>query len=282
MTCLLTKYRPATLAEVQGQPDVTRALRLFAKAPYPCAMLFHGESGIGKTCAARALARDLGCDPDQERVSGFYEVPSGELTADSVREAVRRLSYRPMFGSGWRVLVCNECDRMSTSAEVIWLDALERVPNQSVIAFTTNQPERLTQRFRDRCETYAFESDTLKLAPHIRRLARRIWAAEVGKGACPHLDVLGMPTLAGPDALHASFRLALQQLQQYIRVAKAGGGKKALGRVRNQLNRSVGLDMQGTSTCDHCGAEQDVPMGTRQHKCESCGKMFKIDWRPCA
>jgi hypothetical protein len=279
MTCLLTKYRPATLAEVQGQPDVTRALRLFAKAPYPCPMLFHGESGIGKTCTARALAKDLGCDPEQEWVGGYYEVPSGELTADSVRDAVRRLSYRPMFGSGWHVLVCNECDRMTSSAEVIWLDALERVPGMSVIVFTTNAPERLTQRFRDRCEVYAFEGEARKLAPHIRRLARKVWATEVGKSACPHLDVIGMPILGSPDTLHASFRLALQQLQQYIRVAKAGGGKKALSRVRGQLNKSIGLDLQGTAVCDHCGAENDVPMGDQSHKCGSCGKTFKIDWR---
>ena len=48
------------------------------------------------------------------------------------------LSFRPMLGSGWKVLVCNEADRMTTSAETIWLDALEGLPPKSVIVFTTN------------------------------------------------------------------------------------------------------------------------------------------------
>ena len=60
------------------------------------------------------------------------------------------------MGSGWRVVVVNECDRMALPAETLWLDALERLPPRTVIVFTTNDPARLSRRFRDRCEQHRF------------------------------------------------------------------------------------------------------------------------------
>src|ERR1700716_4308654 len=99
------KYRPRQLAEVLGQPSVVSGLASFAAEPYPTAFLFAGESGTGKTSAAHALARELGIDADAEEMGGLFEVPSGELTADAVRAAMRGLHYCPMFSrTGWRML----------------------------------------------------------------------------------------------------------------------------------------------------------------------------------
>ena len=47
-------------------------------------MLFHGDSGIGKTSAAYALAYDLGCAVDEDELGGVFEIPSGSQTAESV------------------------------------------------------------------------------------------------------------------------------------------------------------------------------------------------------
>jgi replication-associated recombination protein RarA len=220
---LVTRYRPQTLAEVLGQPDVVAALRAFVASPYPAALLFHGESGCGKTSAAYALARDLGCAVEEKELGGLCEIPSGSQSADQVREILHLLRFCPLMGSGWRVLIVNECDRMSLPAETIWLDGLEHLPPKTVIVFTTNDLGRLSKRFRDRCEVYTFESATDKIGPWIQALARRVWQREVGQGECPALDSLGMPTLADADAMHASFRLALQQLQRHIRQAKDQG-----------------------------------------------------------
>ena len=85
------------------------------------------------------------------------------------------------------------------------------------------QSGRISRRLRDRCEVFAFESQTAKLRPALRQLARRIWDAEVGQGDCPGIDTLGTPTLTGPESMHASFRLALQQLQRRVREVKVGG-----------------------------------------------------------
>lgn len=276
MASLLEKYRPRALSEVRGQPGVVRSLTRFCKAPYPVAMLFAGPSGVGKTCAARCLAAGLGVSPGDAGLGGYHEIASGEMTGAAVREAVRALHFRPMLSpSGWRVLVCNEADRMTESAETIWLDALEKLPQSCVVVFTTNAPEAMTQRFRDRCEVYAFEGRAERLRPAIKKLAAEVWAGEVGRGACPHLDIVGMPTLLGPDSMHASFRLALQQLAQYVREAVPGGD---LAAVRERLEESLTAGYDCKAGCDHCGAEQPCRMGQRSKKCSSCKRQFAIDW----
>jgi hypothetical protein len=213
---LTDKYRPRTLAEVLGQPEVVTSLQRFVLAPYSCAMLFQGDSGIGKTSAAYALAYDLGCAVAEAELGGVFEIPSGSQTAESVRKILDLLRYRPLCGSGWRVLMVNECDRMALPVETIWLDALEHLPAKTIVIFTTNEPTRLSQRFRNRCEEYAFQGGTDHLKPWIAALAHRLWERE-GKGPPPDLDGIGLPTLGDVSSMTASFRLAVQQLQRRLR-----------------------------------------------------------------
>jgi hypothetical protein len=213
---LTDKYRPRTLSEVLGQLEIVASLQRFVTAPYSCAMLFTGDSGIGKTSAAYALAYDLGCAIEQAELGGVFEIPSGSQTAESVRKILDAVRYSPLCGSGWRVLMVNECDRMALPVETIWLDALEHLPAMTVVIFTTNEPARLSQRFRNRCEEYAFLGGSDRLKPWITALARKLWDRE-GKGPPPDLDGIGLPTLGDVASMTASFRLAVQQLQQMFR-----------------------------------------------------------------
>jgi rubrerythrin len=92
----VAKYRPLRLSEILGQPDVTVALEAFAKDPFPTAMLFHGESGTGKTSTALALARPLRCSLDDAEMGGVFEIASGEMTADQVRDKLNLPRYRAL------------------------------------------------------------------------------------------------------------------------------------------------------------------------------------------
>src|SRR5262249_7688652 len=78
---LVDRYRPQTLAEICGQGPAMALLQAFAKAPYPAAFVFAGETGTGKTSAALALARDLGCVPDECEFGGIYTISAGDQTA---------------------------------------------------------------------------------------------------------------------------------------------------------------------------------------------------------
>jgi len=202
----LIDARPANLNGVVGQRKVNAALAKFAANPCPNVFLFSGPTGVGKTCAAYALAGELGCDLDSGAFGGVWEIPSGSQTADSVREAWDRLSTMPFAGSGWKVLIVNECDRVTPLAEMVWLDMLEHLPPKSVIVFTTNAPEKLSGRFKGRCMELKFLGKGVAFEKAARSLIERL---------CPGAN--GQATKALKEATdkdgNVSIRAALQFLE---------------------------------------------------------------------
>jgi replication-associated recombination protein RarA len=211
MVSLVARYAPRSLQEIRGQSHVVHGLAAFTADPCSGAFLFTGDTGVGKTATAHVLAAELGCDIDQRELGGMYEIPSGEQDAESVRKVMAGMRLRPMFGSGWRVLIVNECDRMSTAAEVIWLDALEALPERCVVIFTTNNPEKLSQRFVDRCETVEFSPANPN---DCRQLAAFVWKRETGQ------EIPGSYLFAAGDAADGrtlSYRATLQRLSTALR-----------------------------------------------------------------
>ncbi len=274
MTNLLSKYRPRTLSDVRGQEGVIRPLRQFAAAPYPCSMLFSGETGVGKSAAALALANDIGIatDAPMPELGGLHTIASGEQTVQALRQLQADLRYRPMFGSGWRMALVNECDRMRPDVEAIWLDALESIPERMVFVFTTNDPGKLSQRFRDRCECYSFSSDAEQLQPSIQVLAGEVWSAEGLPGSPPDLDTLGMPTLGNEESLHCSFRLAMQQLTKLVRAAKCGDLESA--RTQSLFDHAA---QEQSLRCPSCSRSVKVKPGARKVKCHHCKAVAVIE-----
>lgn len=180
---LTERRRPRTLEEIRGQENAVRSLRRFAAAPFPQPFLFEGATGTGKTTAALALAAQLGAevDTDPPELGGLHSIASGEQNAEAVRDLCGRLHCIPMLGSGWKVAVVNEADRISPQAETIWLDRLEDMPPHTVVIFTTNEPRKLTRRLRDRCIRIRFEGSAMLLRPAAEDLAADLWAAETGE-----------------------------------------------------------------------------------------------------
>jgi replication-associated recombination protein RarA len=223
---LTEKYRPRKLADIRGNERVVSALRSFCKNPCSKAFLLSGPAGTGKTSAAFALAGELGCDltTTPRECGGLFEVASGELTADSVREMFRTtLAYRPFYGSGWKVLICNEADNRSSQAEFVLLDILENLPPQTVVVFTTNEPEKLSPRFRQRCECHAFKTpvrqhgETASAAElAAQKLIDDVWQSELGHNHSPSLDELD----GWRDGGHISFRSVLSALEPMIRAQR--------------------------------------------------------------
>ena len=97
---LCDRYSPWSLVELVGQPDAVAVLSEFLLSATSEAFLFWGGTGVGKSAAAKALARDLGTDVESGDIAGFHEVPSGNQDADAVRHLLRSLRLKPLFGSG--------------------------------------------------------------------------------------------------------------------------------------------------------------------------------------
>lgn len=207
---LTEKYRPHSLRCLWGQEKIVKLLRKFAENPHPTAMLFEGATGTGKTSAALALAAELGCNLKQKEFGGVHVIASGEQSAEAVRDTTRQMWNTPFYGSGWKVVIVNEADRMHLAAETVWLDRLEALPARTVVIFTTNFADKLSPRFRDRCTRLRFESDAGKLQADAEAFAAAVWKAETGRKA--KAGAIGRIVDAASVDGEISFRRVMQEL----------------------------------------------------------------------
>lgn len=211
---LTMRYSPQRLADVRGQEAAMASLESFAADPCSAAFVFHGATGVGKTCAAKALAKDLGCDHEFPDLGGLSEIPSGKQDGKAVEEMLRSLRLRPMYGSGWKVAVVNEADSMTPQAEAIWLDGLEHLPPKTVIVFTTNRIQSLSHRLVGRCEVVEFDSESESFVAGMVGFVRHVWRGETGLPLRRPPINLGRFELASTSY---SIRLALQQIAPFAR-----------------------------------------------------------------
>lgn len=119
MIALTEKYRPRRLSDVVGQTPIVESLRDFVAAPFAQVFMFHGASGVGKTSAALAMARELDVQADFDLI----HIKSGEHDGASVESALstsRRIGVR----NGWKLIICDEADMMSAKARSLWFSAV--------------------------------------------------------------------------------------------------------------------------------------------------------------
>lgn len=271
------KYRPRHLRDLVGQGDIVFDLQELIGAPASVALLFSGDTGVGKTSAALAFARDLGCSVDDGKLGGVHQIESGNQTADNVRDALEDLYFTPMFGEihtggRWKVLIVNECDKMSETVANIWLDALEDLPPRTVVIFSTNNHRKLARRFRDRCEVYEFRSDADTLMLDAQARVNDIWFAETGRTDAPRVDDL-------PGAIEdgqLSFRACVQALVPLVRRASRGKGpdRPVVASAKKDVQEAVPAPTAAQEVTT--APKEDVPGDTPKRKTEA------IDWHAIA
>lgn len=197
------------------------------------AFVFAGPTGVGKTAAARALAFELGCDANEAELGGLCEIASGRQDGRAVDDLLRQLRLRPLFGSGWRVAIINEADSMTSQAEAIWLDGLEHLPMRVVVVFTTNRPEKLTDRLTSRCEVCQFDGTSDEFITELHSFVREVWKLETGKQLRVMPADIGRFDLASGEY---SIRLALQQIAPYVRSGEKLPARFGVPIIREEVN----------------------------------------------
>ncbi|HEV7518340.1 MAG TPA: DNA polymerase III subunit gamma/tau, partial [Thermoanaerobaculia bacterium] len=170
---LARKWRPQNFSSLVGQGPIVTALRNALKeGRIAQAYLFSGIRGVGKTTAARVLAKALNCekgpaaDPCNE-CTACIEITRGsdmdviEVDAatyskvEQVRELTESLKYGPARDR-YKVVVLDEVHRLSRQAFDALLKIVEEPPPHLVFIFATTEIEAVPATILSRCQEFHF------------------------------------------------------------------------------------------------------------------------------
>jgi DNA polymerase-3 subunit gamma/tau len=185
------KYRPQTFGDLVGQEHVTETLANAIKNNRVAhAYIFSGARGVGKTTAARILAKALNCvnGPTAEPCGvcdSCKEIAAGtsldviEIDAasnrgiDQIRELRDMVRYAPAAARS-KVVILDEAHMLTGEASNALLKTLEEPPDRVIFVMATTQPEDLVDTIRSRSQHFHFRALTFnEIAGRIEEIARK-------------------------------------------------------------------------------------------------------------
>jgi DNA polymerase-3 subunit gamma/tau len=171
---LARKYRPQKFADLIGQPHVTRTLQnaISLDKLYP-ALIFSGMKGVGKTSAARILAKALNCEkgPDiepcnecpvcieitEDKAPDYIEIDGASNNGvEEVRNLKEKVKYKP-FKNRFRVVVIDEVHMLSNSAWNALLKTIEEPPEFTYFIMATTDFHKIPATIVSRCQHFEFK-----------------------------------------------------------------------------------------------------------------------------
>jgi DNA polymerase-3 subunit gamma/tau len=171
------KWRPQTFSDLVGQSHVTSTLANAIKNDRVAhAYIFSGARGVGKTTAARILAKAMNCvkGPTPEpcgECDSCKEIAAGtsldviEIDAasnrgiDQIRELREMVRYAPA-ASRSKVVLLDEAHMLTSEASNALLKTLEEPPDRVIFVMATTQPEDLEDTIRSRSQHFHFRALT--------------------------------------------------------------------------------------------------------------------------
>ena len=275
---LARKWRPQDFAAIIGQEPIVTALRhALAEDRIAQAYLFSGIRGVGKTTAARVMAKALNCEtrrqktgsdpcnacPSCQQITGGHDLDVIEIDAatyskvEQVRELTESLRYAPA-NDRYKVVVLDEVHRLSRQAFDALLKIVEEPPPHLVFIFATTEIDAVPATILSRCQQFAFRRVPAKiLSTYLRTLADResITAsdatlrliARAGEGSVrdavallDQLATFGKGTVSEQDAGRLVGGLDHGQLQRLLE-AILGGHRRRVGQQIAEID-ALGLD----------------------------------------
>jgi DNA polymerase-3 subunit gamma/tau len=185
------KWRPQTFKDLVGQQHVTETLaNAIRNDRVAHAYIFSGARGVGKTTAARILAKAMNCvkGPTPEpcgECDSCKEIAAGtsldviEIDAasnrgiDQIRELREMVRYAPA-ASRSKVVILDEAHMLTGEASNALLKTLEEPPDRVIFVMATTEPENLADTIRSRSQHFHFRALTFaEIAGRLEEIAQK-------------------------------------------------------------------------------------------------------------
>ena len=189
---LYRQWRPQTFSEIVGQEAIVQTLRnAVLSQEVAHAYLFSGERGIGKTSAARILARAVNClNPSNgepcnacancavimaNRSLDIVEIDGASNRGiDHIRQLRDEVSFAPTDLKR-KVYIIDEVHMLTNEAFNALLKTLEEPPPHAMFMFATTEPHKVPRTIISRCQAFDFRRILPQpIAQHLATVAKSL------------------------------------------------------------------------------------------------------------
>lgn len=140
------KYRPKILDEYICDDVLRSKMKEYIKSRQIPHLLLYGTAGQGKTALAKVLVNELECDYK-------YLNASDDNKIDSIRNKVVPFVQTCSL-TGLKVVILDECDRLTPDAQEILRNVMETYADQSRFILTCNYINKIITPLRSRCQEF--------------------------------------------------------------------------------------------------------------------------------
>lgn len=173
------KYRPDTFGSIVGQEATAATLRTAVLAGRVAhAYLFCGPRGVGKTTAARVLAKTINCTQlsaegeacgvcescrafEQQRSFNIFELDAASNNSvEDIRTLTEQVAMPPALGC-YKVYIIDEVHMLSQAAFNAFLKTLEEPPSYAIFILATTEKHKILPTILSRCQIYDFRRITV-------------------------------------------------------------------------------------------------------------------------
>jgi len=240
------KYRPKTFEEMIGQKAVVQTLQNAVRMNRVAqAYIFSGMRGVGKTTAARILAKALNCqhgptptpcnvcdfckEIDEDRSLDVLEIDGASNRGiDDIRSLREAVQYKAIHSRN-KVIYIDEVHQITKDGFNALLKTLEEPPPNTVFIFATTELHKVPATIVSRCQHFEFKRVSQReIVHHLNGIA--------GKEGLI-ISIYGLGLIA--EASEGSIRDAQSLLDQAVAFCGETIGDAELKEILGVINRDL-------------------------------------------